>query len=235
MSGPSFFNYVALHVFKHFPEKLIKEACKDTLMKKLLIILIPVLIFSLSFSVLVFDEEYYDKLIEKTSRHEMGSGVSRTLISYFKTTDYGIIDMQGFTQDELEHLLDVKKILHGFFVFLILLTLTGLLMLYRLPNKDFPKTALYAGIITILIPVILSIIPFDILFALFHKPLFSEGTWLFPADACIINIYNEEFCYLFARRIFLQGILIGLLLIALFIHDKKSNLKDRFLSTTIIK
>jgi len=34
---------------------------------------------------------------------------------------------------------------------------------------------------------------FDILFAYFHKPLFAEGTWLFPADELLVQLFPELF------------------------------------------
>lgn len=34
---------------------------------------------------------------------------------------------------------------------------------------------------------------FDTLFAYFHKPLFAEGTWLFPADELLVQLFPERF------------------------------------------
>ncbi|MBS3973383.1 MAG: DUF1461 domain-containing protein [Actinobacteria bacterium] len=38
-----------------------------------------------------------------------------------------------------------------------------------------------------------AVMDFDTLFAYFHKPLFAEGTWLFPAEELLVQLFPERF------------------------------------------
>lgn len=55
-----------------------------------------------------------------------------------------------------------------------------------------------AGSLLVLVPVGLSLVSWDWLFAVFHLVLFPQGNWRFPADSMIIQTYPQEFFVSFA-------------------------------------
>ena len=69
----------------------------------------------------------------------------------------------------------------------------------------------YGGIITVVLPL-LFFLPFDTLFTQMHNVFFAKGSWVFPADALLVNLYPVDFFYSFAKGIVLRGFCLGLVI-----------------------
>ena len=77
--------------------------------------------------------------------------------------------------------------------------------------EDKREILFYGGIITVLLPL-LFFLPFDTLFTQMHNVFFAKGSWVFPADALLVNLYPVDFFYSFAKGIVLRGFCLGLVI-----------------------
>jgi len=89
-------------------------------------------------------------------------------------------------------------------------------------GESWRKILLYSGIITAAIPIILYLIPFGLLFSTVHSVFFAPGTWVFPKDAVLLQVYPIGFWKSAAFSLFLRGFVTGwLLILAGFIVGKR--------------
>ncbi|WP_058887292.1 TIGR01906 family membrane protein [Nesterenkonia jeotgali] len=104
-----------------------------------------------------------------------------------------------FTDAEVSHMVDVKfVVLWAMLAGFILLVLTLILaLLLRAWRPGGVARGLFAGawvtlgvIITV---AVLAIIDFQLFFAEFHRIFFADGTWTFPNDSTLIQLYPEQF------------------------------------------
>src|SRR3989338_3438513 len=126
--------------------------------------------------------------------------------------------LQGYTEPELSHLEDVKRVMtFAEVVFYSLLLLTSLILTYYRREKHFIITLLrYAGITTVSLLIVLLTavaVSFTSSFTFFHQLFFPQGNWTFPADSMLIQAFPLEFFITISRNIFLQAFLIGSLFI----------------------
>ncbi|MBW2986829.1 DUF1461 domain-containing protein, partial [Candidatus Woesearchaeota archaeon] len=142
--------------------------------KILLIILVPLIVYLMSFGILIYDSDFYTGLTEEYSSLD-ASQMNKDMVEYFKT---GSIS-SGFTEFsavELVHLEDVRVVINKLIVLLMILVVLFLVMLRFVENKR--EILFYGGIITVVIPVIF-LLPFDLLFEKMHGLFFTSGTWIF--------------------------------------------------------
>lgn len=116
-----------------------------------------------------------------------------------------------FTEDEISHMEDVKKLFVGGLklrtaavVMMVLLAVTALIMKLKL-NKILPKAFQYTSVVLIVLTGIvigLFASDFDRYFVVFHEIFFSQGNWLFDPDVSLmINMLPEGFFADIAARI----------------------------------
>ncbi|GAA1145652.1 TIGR01906 family membrane protein [Nesterenkonia lutea] len=104
-----------------------------------------------------------------------------------------------FTEAEVSHMVDVKfVVLWAMLIGLALLIITLILaLLLRAWRPGGVARGLFAGawvtLGIIIIVAVLAIIDWQFFFAEFHRIFFSDGTWTFPADSTLIQLYPEQF------------------------------------------
>ncbi|MFD1347075.1 TIGR01906 family membrane protein, partial [Nesterenkonia halotolerans] len=104
-----------------------------------------------------------------------------------------------FTAEEVSHMVDVKFVLFWVMIIgLALLVITLILaMLLRAWRPGGVARGLFAGAwvtLGIIIAVaVLAIIDWQFFFAEFHRIFFADGTWTFPAESMLIQLYPEQF------------------------------------------
>ncbi|MGJ9373691.1 TIGR01906 family membrane protein [Nesterenkonia sp. CF4.4] len=106
---------------------------------------------------------------------------------------------QLFTDGEVSHMVDVKfVVLWVMLIGIVLLVITLILaLLLRAWRPGGVARGLFAGAwvtLGIIIAVaVLAIIDWQLFFAEFHRIFFADGTWTFPADSTLIQLYPEQF------------------------------------------
>ncbi|MBW3004282.1 DUF1461 domain-containing protein [Candidatus Woesearchaeota archaeon] len=164
----------------------------------------------MSFGVLVYDSDYYTKLTDNYSSID-AADMNKDMTEYFKTETVPA-SFEEFSEKELVHLEDVRKVINYLIDLLMVLTVLFIILLNFAENKQ--EIFFYGGIITIVLPI-LFFLPFDTLFTQMHNIFFAKGSWVFPADALLVNLYQVEFFYAFAKGIVLRGFCLGLVITVL--------------------
>ena len=185
-----------------------------------LIILIPVLIYLLSFSSVIYNQEFIESQMKKSGLVRYSLEVNSLVVGYLAEEDEaGLLELEVFNEKEKQHLLDVKKVIHRTFdVLFLLLAIFFALVYYNYKlnnNKNWQKILIYSGMIAVALPIVLYFIPFETLFAAFHNIFFADGSWVFAPGSALIQIYPFDFWHNAAFGLFLRGFVTGWLLIIL--------------------
>ncbi len=175
--------------------------------KILLIILIPILAYLMSFGVLVYDSDYYTKLTNEYSEIDAAS-MNKDMVDYFKTGNVPA-SFKKFSEKEVVHLEDVRKVINYLIDFLMITVVLFIILLNFTENKR--EIFFYGGIITLVLPL-LFFLPFDTLFTQMHNVFFTKGSWIFDSSALLVNLYPAGFFYSFAKGIVLRGFCLGLVI-----------------------
>lgn len=174
------------------------------------IILTVVCVYLFSFGIVAYHYPTYEKFILK---HSLNTAIAqkqtKNVIAYFQ----GREELNGFDAKEAMHLQDVKWVIRMLIAILVL-SFTALLFIAD------SRVLLYGGIISLIFPAVLYIIPFEILFDWFHRMMFASGTWLFDSNSLLIQMYPFEFFYDFFIDIIIRGFVLGAILTALCILDR---------------
>lgn len=203
---------------KKFPEQKILTIAS--------IILLVLIIFSASFFMTFFNRSFYNKEFKKYGQYdELGTaGVQKTvdyLIKYLtseKTNINQIPEFNGFAEEEKSHLEDVREIINtvkwiGIISFALLIA--ALIRLYVLKdfNLSLKRIFVYGSITAFALLVILFVISlnFPSFFESFHKLLFPQGNYTFPANYLLIKLFPEGFFMDFAREIFFHTLIMSLI------------------------
>ena len=153
-------------------------------------VIFPFLMLLLVGNALVFDETAYKALLRPGAVN-----ATMQLLGYFQ----GNAEIPTiFDRNEQSHLADVKQVISLLrWVSLALLAVFLLLLFKADTGAAFTKG------FTLLIALVLlsALIPFGTVFSYFHKMLFAEGTWLFPANSMLILLYPETFFQAFLAYI----------------------------------
>ena len=201
----------------------------------------PALIL-LNFNFLVFNHGFYKTQFEKLNVYEsfnskeIVDNQSKKLIGYLCCGKE--LDRDFFTEREILHLSDVKKIItlnQAASVLFVSLVLAGFIILILKTNeKEFVKTILVSSTITILSIVFLRFSTFinfvnvDQAFLQFHYLAFDNDLWQLPESANLIKLFPQQFFVNFANRIAIQTLIIsaGLFLASAYFlkrHDSKKH------------
>ena len=126
----------------------------------------------------------------------------------------------GFDSAAVSHLLDVRKVIRGAKTFIgVLAALTAAWLGVQIARRRFSNIwlALFAGAgfcaLIVVLGALAGTLNFEALFAWFHGLFFSAGTWEFPADALLIEVFPEGFWMAagltWGALILLGGVLLG--------------------------
>ena len=150
--------------------------------------------------VIAYSHQYYD-LMSKIS----GSGADERSERNYEVVQFlrGSSDTlsDSFDEGEIQHLYDVRDVLHMmlfFFVFLLITNAAVLTFLYRTAKtKRYVMSYLLrkAGFLTLVACAFLLIaaIFFTSSFHIFHVLFFEQGSWLFYEDDLLIQLYPYDF------------------------------------------
>ena len=215
----------------------------------LLVISVPLILYPTNISLILFDESFYEQKFGEYGVYEQygketADSVNLELLDYFRNDEcYCAIDF--FTFEEQQHLYDVKNAVRASFslafaasALALIFAILALIMDYNSLIKKIPIILISGGVFTVLaslLLILLSSFNFDLVFTHFHKLLFEEGTWLFPAESNLIGIYPFEFFYDIFREVFFSTMihafalaLIGFFLAVLFLEKGTMGKIDKF-------
>lgn len=178
------------------------------------IVLVPVVVYLLSFSMVVFYYPAYSNFINLYSSDvSLAQKKTPEVISYFQ----GNSELEGFSADEASHLKDVRFVI-WLLIFVLIVSVIGLFLI-----RD-SKAMVYGGVLSLILPIGLYLLPFEQLFTLFHLIFFPQGNWMFDSSSLLIRMYPFEFFYAFFKNIILRGFILGLVITITFLID---NLKQK--------
>ncbi len=106
----------------------------------------------------------------------------------------GISEQAPFFGDEQEHMVDVKNVLDGARIFSAIIIVLGLVAFERRTRFS----SVFAGTVLIGLPLILVMLPWDVLFTQFHHIFFPQGNWIFAYNSEIIQTYPQSLFMWFA-------------------------------------
>ncbi|MEK6857399.1 MAG: DUF1461 domain-containing protein [Nanoarchaeota archaeon] len=177
------------------------------------IVLIPIMVFLFSFFTLLSDISFYNKvLVNNEINTTVGFEMSKDLIKYFGDYSDFKPGIKYLNDEENIHMQEVKRVINK--VKLVFVASILLFLILVVSAKETNKIFFYGGILTILLPIIIYLIPFEVLFVLFHKISFV-GKWQFPLESIMIQTFPQQFFYDFAFWIFVRGLVFGAVLAGL--------------------
>lgn len=193
----------------------------------LLVLIIPVIVYLLSFSSIIYNKQFIEKQMGESGLLFHAKKINSFVIDYLMEKDETeLLQMEVFSDEEKQHLLDVKILIHRVFDFLFLMLVLFFILIYFNckinKNKNLYRILIYSGIITVAVPLIMYLVPFETFFTAFHQIFFAQGSWVFPAGSALVQLYPPDFWYRASFSLFLRGFVTGWLLILLgFIVGKK--------------
>ncbi len=204
-------------------------------------IILAILIFNLvviayltAFNLNAFNEKFYKKEFEKYNIYrefpgkDIGSINSELLLYLRDRKDDFNVGL--FNMEEINHLKDVKMLIQKINIFyysVLMISIFLIITLFLLNKKHFLKNlsiALFFGglltLFTVIALLVLVKLNFSNVFTIFHHIFFPQGGWLFGSADNIIKLYPSAFFYDMAKRIFLDVIIYGniLILAAIFLY-----------------
>ena len=194
------------------------------------VILLVFILFAASFFMVFFDRSFYDKEFKRYGQYdELGVvGVQKTvdyLINYLTSENTEISEipeLNGFTTEEKAHLVDVRRIINsvkwiGIISFILLIA--AIIHIYTI--KDFGNSIRRilvigsASALAVLIILFVISLNFPTFFEGFHKLLFPQGNYTFPADYLLIKLFPEALFKDYARKMFFHTGILSLILLFL--------------------
>ncbi len=139
-----------------------------------------------------------------------------------------------FNHDESLHLDDVKRVLTAvkrLYYAAIIFLAAAVIYLFRIKKfmQIMPKIFVISGAVSLimLLVIFLASLNFDYFFGIIHRPFFASGTWLFPADSRLIQLFPQKFFHDFAKTFFLIVLVnsSAFLIIGLFVRKKLRTFK----------
>src|SRR3989344_5433681 len=174
-----------------------------------LIILIPPIIILGNFNSLIFNLGFYQKIYREVGVYQDFSDVekvdnaTKNLFGFFKSKDK--LDDQFYSQQAKLHLSDVKRSINletnYFFLFAITFIICAAILMYKHQFKKLLQAVFISSISTFVTILFLSIGVlnfFDKFFEKFHKVIFNNNLWLFPAGDNLIRLFPQQFFISFA-------------------------------------
>jgi integral membrane protein (TIGR01906 family) len=208
-----------------------------------LTLIIPLIILLTNFSLLAFNEHYYEKQYVKNGIYnkipkEQVDEATTQLINYL---EWGK-ELQGdyFNQKEKLHLQDVRNIVKTLMIALCISIVAAaiLAILLFIKNRRMLGISLIAGgSLTILLIIIffLLLTNFDYTFIKFHGILFTNNLWMLnPATDRLIVMFPENFFYDITQDIVVRSMFTALATTAMgFVLLPRKNNKHLGLKQTL--
>lgn len=184
----------------------------------MLILVIPILVYLLSFSSIIYNEQFIEEKLEESGRFFYSQEINSQVISYLASPDETkLISLDVFNERERQHLLDVKVLVHNAFDFLFLLLVFFFVLVcynHKLnKGRNWGQILVYSGMITAGLPVFLYFMPFEFLFAAFHSVFFAGKSWIFAQGSALTEVYPIEFWQSVSFSLFLRSAAAGWILI----------------------
>jgi len=128
----------------------------------------------------------------------------------------GDLNLEGFEQNEIDHLLDVRNVIRSVdLVFDLVVILLVLLSVYLYRNGRF-DWIIYAGLLGIcmgLILILFTYLDFFSMFDNFHKLFFTPGSWIFSSQSKIIQLFPITFFIATAKKIFILSLILNIMIV----------------------
>ncbi len=197
----------------------------------------------ISFFLSAYDTGFYEKFVQKNLENEkkIDERVSlhKEIIGFLKGSTPNV--SSALDAKEKPHMEDVKRIFYWIQVALNILLSLGIItalivsFMAKKKSREMGAILLAGGIIALLSMLLFAAflwLDFGSLFDTMHQFLFANGTWVFPMDSTLIQLYPQDFFesigFLIARSIFfIANIFIGAGIYARFIsggrHDKRNS------------
>jgi len=200
------------------------------MLKKFLIVLLPLLILLSNFYFLIFNESFYLKESEKFNQQE-NKHIYQNVIDYLQNKE----PLNYFSEKEKTHMVDVKNLVQKtIYLFYFSLISTILLIAYLIYKKQkFTSEIILSSILTITILFILSItiyLSFEKLFLYFHLILFNNNLWILnPQTDLLINLFPKQFFIDFTKRLIISSTLTSFIILIIsattkYLKNKKVSL-----------
>ncbi|HLC96035.1 MAG TPA: DUF1461 domain-containing protein [Candidatus Nanoarchaeia archaeon] len=199
----------------------------------LIVFLIPLILLLSNLKVMVFEQDFHQTLFSKYNVYAdipEADEIDRQLVDYFADRRESIA-VDRFNEREIDHLRDVREVLHWLFLTLNILVIVFLLLviiIYFVDKKGFMQNVSWllisGGSITIGLLVLLwffSIFNFDALFSAMHATFFRQGTWIFDANDALVRIYQEGFFQDMLIRIAVNTVLWAAVILLIGLAMKK--------------
>lgn len=194
-------------------------------MKRLFVILIalliPLFLVLASCRSVIFDFRFYEnEFVKNKVDVKNKEKIAEDLIFYLKHRSAEESYISEFSSAEKSHLLDVKLLMQkGLLLFYGLLVALFLLFAFLLRKRSYRETGIAlisGGILAFLVVIILALCSrnFDLAFTRFHE-LFFLGNWQFPQNALLARLFPEQFFADAFRRVLLNILICGGVLIVL--------------------
>ncbi len=149
---------------------------------------------------------------------EEADAAARSVIDYI-AGDARELHGEAFTAPERRHMADVRALFQGWravtHLALATMALLGILLAWMEPQRlrrIIAQVLLLAGggILSLVAFVGAAVaLGFDRAFTAFHGIFFEEGSWQFPDDARLIQLFPEQFFFDMAGQIMRDALLIG--------------------------
>ena len=203
---------------------------EDKVLVILSVVLVVFILFSTSFFLVLVDRGFYNKAFEKYGVYdELGVlGVRNTvdyLINYLTSGNTEINEVQElsiFLPEERTHLEDVRNLVSWVKALGIASLVLLFVFLMRLGSfkdswKSYKRILIYGGASTLAILIIIFLLSlnFPAFFDGFHKILFPQGNYMFPAHYLLIKLFPQELFRDFARKMFFHTAILSLILLFL--------------------
>ncbi|PLW80665.1 hypothetical protein C0585_01605 [Candidatus Woesearchaeota archaeon] len=197
-------------------------------------ILFNIVLLLSSFNSNLYDEKIYLELYEKNDvsfNESVKINKTSEIIGFF--SDKNSLDNSFFTDAEISHMKDVKKIFTLLnYIYYISFIILVIFLIYLIKKNILiiilPSVIL--GIILALVTFfIFSIIPFSTSFDGMHNTIFPQGNYSFPADSNLIQLFPIGFFYGFIKLVmkefFFKEILIISISLGYFYYVKNIKIK----------
>tara|TARA_Y100000310_G_scaffold342814_1_gene447586 strand:- start:871 stop:1452 length:582 start_codon:yes stop_codon:yes gene_type:complete len=177
---------------------------------KQLYFLIPLTILLFSLFAVVYSEDYYLDHASEVEYYEEEVG---NLLGYFKG---GGLDTTRYSEKEIVHLKDVRKLIYVGLSLLLVLLLVNVWSFSKVSVKLRKRVLVKSGVYACASFASLALalwLAFDLFFRLFHEIFFFNDYWMLPADSTLIQMFPQSFFYSAVSSIILYSIVLSLLFI----------------------
>jgi len=185
----------------------------------ILILLIPIIIILTNFSLLAFNQDYYEEQYTKNGIYnkipkEQVDEATRQLISYLRNGN----EIRGdyFNEKEKQHLRDVRQIIKTLIIALYISILFAAIIIIAglIKDKKALGMALIAGglLTTLLIVALFFLLTnFENTFIKFHEILFNNNLWMLnPETDKLIVMFPENFFYDITKSIAIRSLITAI-------------------------